>query len=226
MLSTRISSLYKVIHLRKITAYIYIFRITKLFSKAELYTSILPVDEVTRAEKFLFLKDQQRFIICHGILRQILSRYIRVQPYHILFDYNQNGKPSVIPKQNPENYRFNLSHSGDMVLVGITQGAEIGVDIEEMKPIDIMDDILLKNGTNGEVKKYHAIPKMKKKEYFYKWFTRKEAYVKATGEGLSKIFQTTDASQDHEYETLFFYAGITHYCATMCVNRKELRAVK
>ena len=93
--------------------------------------TLLSADEKRRAEKFFFIKNRNGFIAARGILRNILSRYLTVDPAAITFSYSPSGKPFLTVSSNLEGLSFNLSHSHRMTLYAVTLSRGVGVDLEE-----------------------------------------------------------------------------------------------
>ena len=151
-------------------------------------------DELARANRFSFEIDRQRFIAVRGTLRSILSRYMAIYPGHLHFFYNQYGKPSLAPEFSSYLLNFNLSHSGSMALYAITQNMEIGVDVECVRPSFEYEEIAERFFSANEVDILRTIPIEKKLEAFYNCWTRKEAYIKARGKGLSLPLDSFDVS--------------------------------
>lgn len=174
----------KIVYLSRKQIDIYLYQVDNFFSNLLCFQAILSTNEIRRAQRFRFRKDQNRFIICRSLLRQILSQYIEILPEKIFFEYNYYGKPFLNISQNPENFQFNLSHSGNMAAIGVVKGIEIGVDIEEIKEINGMEDIIKRYGSKEEYEIYQSCTKCKKAKTFYRWFTRKEAWGKAHGFGF------------------------------------------
>ena len=146
---------------------------------------ILTDDELERADRFSIEIDRQRFIAARGTLRSILSRYINIDPGYLRFNYNQYGKPFLAPEFSSYRLNFNLSHSGSMALYAITRNMEIGVDVERVRSDFEYEEIANRFFSVNEVAILRTIPTEKKLEAFYNCWTRKEAYIKAHGKGLS-----------------------------------------
>ena len=153
-------------------------------SIAEL-NQILSVDERTRANRYRFAQDRNRFVVRRGILRTILGHYLGVAPSQVRFRYEIHGKPVLADGTGNSNIRFNLSHSDGIALLAFTRNYKIGVDIERIRDISEMDQIAASFFSEGEYAVFRSLPKDKKKEAFFDCWTRKEAFVKATGDGLS-----------------------------------------
>jgi 4'-phosphopantetheinyl transferase len=155
---------------------------------------ILSADEIARADRFYFERDRTRFIAARGQLRTILARYLRVDPEIITFCYGARGKPFLDREAAPADLKFNLSHSGDLGLVGVTVGREIGVDIELMREMQDAEQIAKRFFSPIENKVFRSFPQTKRLEAFFACWTTKEAYIKATGDGLWRPTESFDVS--------------------------------
>jgi len=163
-------------------------------SRVEELRGILTDDELDSANRFSFEIDRQRFIAARGTLRSILSRYITIDPRHLRFYYNQYGKPFLAPEFSSYLLNFNLSHAGSMALYAITRNMEIGVDVERVRADFEYEEIAERFFSANEVAILRTIPTEKKLEAFYNCWTRKEAYIKAHGKGLSLPLDSFDVS--------------------------------
>jgi 4'-phosphopantetheinyl transferase len=164
------------------------------FSQMQQLSVILTDDELDRANRFSFEIDRQRFIAARGILRSILSRYTTIYPGHLRFSYNQYGKPFLAPEFSSYQLNFNLSHSDNMALYAITRNREIGIDVERVRSDVEYEEIAKQFFSVNERAILCMIPTEKKLEAFYNCWTRKEAYIKAHGEGLSLPLDSFDVS--------------------------------
>ena len=151
-------------------------------------------DERTKAEAFRFPKDRSQFIVSRGALRAILSRYLNLNPRILCFDYNPYGKPSLIAAQGGNILRFNLSHSRGMALIAITKNRDIGVDIEGINPNFPCLEIAEKFFSPLENSVLRSLPDHLQPTAFFTCWTRKEAYIKAVGKGLSIPLNGFDVS--------------------------------
>ncbi|NLG96275.1 MAG: 4'-phosphopantetheinyl transferase superfamily protein [Chloroflexi bacterium] len=143
---------------------------------------LLDDEERSRANRFYAAQDRRRFIAAHGQMRQILGRYCCQPPNSLRFDKNAYGKPFL--RGIPE-LRFNLSHSLDRGLLAISGERELGVDVEACRSLIDQENIARRFFAPGEVKELFSLPPEQQKEAFFACWTRKEAYVKARGKGLS-----------------------------------------
>ena len=145
---------------------------------------LLNAVERKRAERFYFTKHQRRFAVARGTLRRILSLYLEIPAGDIEFDYSDHGKPSISEQQNPKHVSFNLSHSGEWILLGVTQHDALGVDIEQRSDRCTLD-IAKRFFAPAEVEQLCELPPNQQQGEFFHIWTQKEAFIKAVGEGLS-----------------------------------------
>jgi 4'-phosphopantetheinyl transferase len=146
---------------------------------------LLATDEVQRAERFYFEEHRRRFIVARGTVRQILGRYTRLAPEHIAFEYGAKGKPELSGRATEASITFNLSHSFESALVAVARGATVGIDIELINPEYATEQIAERFFSRGEADTLRTLPAVARVEGFFSCWTRKEAYIKALGEGLS-----------------------------------------
>jgi 4'-phosphopantetheinyl transferase len=144
---------------------------------------ILNDQERQRAARFHFEGDSHRFIAAHGQLRILLGRYLAREPGTVAFQESRSGKPCL--GGDPGRLRFNLSHSGERALLAVALGREIGVDIERIDREVCLHEIAQRFFSPAEQCSLLACPKEEQREAFFRCWTRKEAFVKAHGEGLS-----------------------------------------
>lgn len=147
--------------------------------------SLLSLQELDRAERFRNEGDRRRYVVAHGILRRVLAGYRHADPRALRFTIGRNGKPSLSDESGPTALRFNLSHTEDMALIAVTLGREIGVDVERVRPISELDSIVESYFTPRERDTLRTMESTAKPAAFYRCWTRKESYAKATGGDLS-----------------------------------------
>ncbi len=147
--------------------------------------SILSPDEIARASRFHFKKDRLHFTRCRSSLRQLLAGYLQIPAADVRFEYLPGGKPRLVAEQNPRALQFNVSHSANMALIAVGSERRLGVDIEKIR-----DDV----DTNSLAERFfslreraglQALPDRLRVQGFFACWTRKEAFLKATGDGLS-----------------------------------------
>jgi len=153
--------------------------------KIQSLLDLLTSDEKQRASSYFATEDTNRFIVARGTLRIILSRYLEINPDQLRFNYNQYGKPALIETRNASGLRFNVSHSKQISLCAITREREVGIDVELIR--EDVDFLYIASHffSQDEVRALHALQRDLQKIAFFNCWTRKEAYIKARGEGLS-----------------------------------------
>jgi 4'-phosphopantetheinyl transferase len=158
------------------------------------WSSFLCKDERDRARRFKFAHDAYRYTASRALLRIVLAEYLRLDPRDLVFDYSTNGKPFL---SRGGQLRFNLSHSHDAALIGVTLGREIGVDVERIR--DDLDDLEVEEiarqfFSKAEQSALATLPAIRRRGAFFDCWTRKEAFVKARGDGLSLPLDQFDVS--------------------------------
>lgn len=144
----------------------------------------LETDERERASRFHFQIHREQFIVGRGVLREILSRYLGVGPERLLFIYNPYNKPSLA--EGFGELRFNVSHSNEVALYALTLGREVGLDVEFIREdFPDMEQVAEHVFSQQEIATLKALPQELRNRAFFNCWTRKEAYIKALGEGLS-----------------------------------------
>ncbi len=175
--------------------HLWVFPLDVSDEEREKLLPILSPEELRRARRFHFEHDRQRYVVGRGRLREILAFYLVTPPETIIFAYNEFGKPFVAsPVTSP--LHFNLSHSDAWGVVGITQLPKIGVDIEKIKDtVDILA-IARRFFAAGEVSALLKAPTHQQREFFFSCWTRKEAFIKAIGRGLTFSLQDFEVTID------------------------------
>lgn len=147
---------------------------------------ILADDERQRADRFHFEKDRRHFTAARGVMRILLADYLAQRPEKVRFAYNNYGKPRLTDKNNETDLRFNLTHSHGLALLAVTHGREIGVDVERLRAMEGDGEPLAERFFSPrEVSVLRPLPPQLRREAFFHCWTRKEAYIKAQGKGLS-----------------------------------------
>jgi 4'-phosphopantetheinyl transferase len=152
--------------------------------------SNLSADESQRAAHFHFPVGRKHYIVAHGVLRDLLARYLHCKPSHLSFSTNDYGKPAL----NNHKLEFNLSHSREFALIAITQKRNVGVDVERIRSNLEHESIARRFFSPNEVAELMALPLEQKEVAFFNGWTRKEAYIKAQGLGLSLPLDSFDVS--------------------------------
>src|SRR6185295_998646 len=158
-------------------------------AESERLRSLLSGEERDRAARFAFGRDQKRFIAAHGRVREILAMRMGRAPAALEFRCSEHGKPSL---RDAGGCRFNLTHSEGIAALAICDGFEIGIDLEQLRPL--AERVAEFYFSQCEVKALSRLPGSEQLVGFYRCWTRKEAIVKAIGEGLSRSLDTFDVS--------------------------------
>ena len=154
--------------------------------------SLLSAEERARAARFVFEADRRRFVVAHGGLREILAGYVGVAPASLTFASGPSGKPAVVEPRT--GLRFNLSDSRGLALVAVTRGREVGVDVEAVRAAEDLDDLGASCFSPTERRALAAVPEASRLEAFFDGWTRKEAFVKMLGDGLSRPLDSFDVT--------------------------------
>ncbi|HMR63550.1 MAG TPA: 4'-phosphopantetheinyl transferase superfamily protein [Anaerolineae bacterium] len=152
---------------------------------------LLSIDEQARASRFVFEKDRRHFTVGRGILRQILARYLPVAPAYLRFNYSPYGKPAL-----DESFQlsFNLSHSHGLAVYAVTRRRKVGIDLERVRPLEDMTGLARRFFSPAEFEALSSLSALDEPVGFFSAWTRKEAYVKAVGSGLSHPLHEFDVS--------------------------------
>jgi len=153
----------------------------------------LSPDERSRAERFHFRRDRDLYVVGRSMMRTLLGGYLGCQPREIRFCYSAHGKPEL-PTDSHTDLQFNLSHSQELALFAITRGRKIGVDIEFMRSSTVEGKLAERVFSSGELAAFNALPNELKQRGFFNGWTRKEAFIKAVGGGLSLSLDRFDVS--------------------------------
>ena len=155
----------------------------------------LAEDEIRRADRFHFEKDRRHFIAGRGTLRILLAAYLARQPQEICFAYGNYGKPLLATENGGNDLRFNLTHSHGLALLALTRGRDIGVDVERIRDMERDGEPLAERFFSPcESAALRSLSPELRREAFFRCWTRKEAYIKAHGQGLSLPLDQFDVS--------------------------------
>jgi 4'-phosphopantetheinyl transferase len=168
--------------LSKSDVHIWTLRTGASHSAAAKLERVLNRDETERAARFRFDHLRQSFVITHGAVRCLLARYLKLDPASIQFNYGSKGKPALA---SVTGIQFNVTHSGGLAAVALTVGCELGLDIEYIRPLSEMTQIASQFFCTEESSEIMSLPPNERERAFFCCWTRKEAYIKAIGDGLS-----------------------------------------
>jgi 4'-phosphopantetheinyl transferase len=173
---------------------------------ADCEAGILSADEIARANRFHFENDRKHFIRCRSALRSLLAGYLAIPAIDIRFEYLAGGKPQLATGQNPHALQFNVSHSANMALIAVGSERRLGVDIEKIRSDVDTAALAERFFSPRERAGLRALPDRLRVPAFYACWTRKEAFLKATGDGLSfplaDFSVTTHPDLDPELEEI------------------------
>lgn len=172
-------------------AHVWVANLQRSKTELEVLKSTLCMDEQKRADRFRFIEDTQTFIVARGILRLLLSKYLNIAPQKLLFEKNKYGKlflaAQILEKKQSSTFpqiQFNLSHSHGLALFAFAMHQQIGVDIELIRPnVDFLE-IADRFFSEQEYQDLLKLAANKQLPAFYNCWSRKEAFIKALGEGL------------------------------------------
>jgi 4'-phosphopantetheinyl transferase len=154
----------------------------------------LSEEERRRADRFRFARDRDDFTVARATLRAILGRYLNIEPARVEFHYGEFGKPALVRERHGNALDFNASRSGGLAIVAVAHGREIGADLERIRPgfqhLEIADRFF----SPRECATLKALPIELQLEAFFRCWTRKEAYAKAKGTGMSHPLQEFSVS--------------------------------
>jgi len=155
---------------------------------------LLSSDERDRAARFHFVRDRHRFIVGRSLLRDLLGRYLGCDPRAVRFGYGPKGKPSLAGHHVLSRLSFNVSHSHGTAVLAFAFGRAIGVDIERHPAPDDGDAVASHFFSRDEVRALGSLSATERPSAFLRCWTRKEAYIKARGDGLSLPLDSFDVS--------------------------------
>src|SRR5437899_1392204 len=181
-------------HLRASQDEVHVWRVSLDQLQAPKFIALLDDDERTRAARFRFQEHHNRFTVARGALRTILGRYLEVEPAALQFSYGRYGKPALAEGFATNTINFNLSHSGEFMLLAVTRGREVGIDIELINQEFATTEIAERFFSRREILSLRSQARQLQTEGFFNCWTRKEAYIKARGEGLSLPLDQFDVS--------------------------------
>ena len=158
------------------------------------FRNTLDEAELQRAGRFYFERHRRAFIVGRGFLRDVLGRYLKSSPEVLEFSYGAYGKPALNGEHKDTKLRFNMSHSHDIGLLAITEKRVVGVDVEHIRADFATEEIARRFFSRCEVDVFNTLAKEEQVAAFFRCWTRKEAFIKATGRGLSQALDGFDVT--------------------------------
>jgi 4'-phosphopantetheinyl transferase len=171
---------------------------------AEYCERILSEDELERADRFHFDRDRRRFVVGRGLLRMILARYVHIPPAEFFFFYGHHGKPRLTPTRASASLHFNVSHSGGLALYAVTRDCELGIDVERVRPMSDADQIAASYFSAREQRQWMSLSSAQQEKAFFKFWTCKEACLKAEGGGLAESMKQLEIFENPPTEARTF----------------------
>jgi 4'-phosphopantetheinyl transferase len=165
--------------------------LVSLEAQREFERSLAP-DERERAARFHFPIHRARFIAGRGLLRKLLGNYLGMEPRSLEFSYGPQGKPAL--RGSEATFHFNLAHSEDILLVAITRSGIVGVDVEQVRVLADVEELVARFFSATECAQFGNLPVEQKPLGFFNLWTRKEAWLKATGEGITHLLNQVEVS--------------------------------
>jgi 4'-phosphopantetheinyl transferase len=150
--------------------------------------------ELARAGRFRFERDRCNFIAGRAFLRKTLAEYLQADPRELLFAYTETGKPFLDGRFSRSGFCFNLAHTGNFALLAVTRLGAVGVDVECVRPLEDMERLVQSFFSPREVIAFMALPPEERPAAFYRLWTRKEAWLKAVGEGIAHLLSHVEVT--------------------------------
>jgi 4'-phosphopantetheinyl transferase len=179
---------------------LYLLDLRSMDASQAKWQHLLSEDEQQRVARFHFERDRRSYGVTRGVLRSLLADYVESSPEKLSFRYSNRGKPALERPSASCGLAFNVSHSGDFALLGFTRRKEIGVDIEKIRGDFDSAAIARRFFSAQEQTQLAGLPADQQHHAFFRCWTRKEAFIKALGEGLSHPLRQFDVSLDSSVE--------------------------
>jgi 4'-phosphopantetheinyl transferase len=160
----------------------------------EKFRETLEEHELDRASRFHFEKHRRHFTAGRGVLRQLLSQYLGTKPEQLRLSYGAYGKPALNGEHKDSRLRFNMSHSHEVALFAFAEDRELGVDVEHIRTDFASEEVARRFFSRREVETFNALPRHDQVAAFFKCWTRKEAFIKVIGKGLSQPLDKFDVT--------------------------------
>lgn len=163
-------------------------------SVLEGFKKTLSRDELERAARFHFSQHRNRYIVARGWLRQLLGGYLSIPAETLKFDYGPRGKPALAAASKASGLQFNLAHSEGLSLITVAQAVSVGIDVERVRTLPDADELVARFFSKRENSEFKLLPEDQKPAAFFNLWTRKEAWLKATGEGIAHLLSRVEVS--------------------------------
>jgi 4'-phosphopantetheinyl transferase len=163
---------------------LHIWRVSLLVSEEQVarWEQVLPAPEIERSRRFYHAVHRRAYTVSHGVLRTLLAKYLGASPQQLAFCYGRAGKPAL--EDMGTDLAFNMSHSGDLAVYAFARDCRLGVDIEQVRPMADLELVASQFFSAEERSELLALEAADRVAAFFRCWTRKEAYIKAIGDGL------------------------------------------
>jgi 4'-phosphopantetheinyl transferase len=158
------------------------------------WTEMLSPSERERARRFHFEQHRRRFIVGRGVLRSLLGRYLEADPCEIELGVGAFGKPMLAGRFEGNALQFNVSHTEDLALLAFTRAGQIGVDVERVRPLEDAGELVARFFSRRENAAFQRLAAELQPAAFFSLWTRKEAWLKATGEGIAHSLRLVEVA--------------------------------
>jgi 4'-phosphopantetheinyl transferase len=170
--------------------------------------AVVDPDERRRAARFRFLRDRDRYVVGRATLRRVLAGCTGEDPARLRFTYNERGKPYLAEPYS--RIHFNLAHTQGLAVLAVGLIPDVGVDVEATASMTDLDDLAERCFSPAELRMYHILPPPARTKAFYLAWTRKEAFIKATGEGVGRPLDSFDVELVPDAEPRFLRVPAGH----------------
>ena len=157
-------------------------------------TDVLAPSERQRAGLFRFERDRRRFLAGRGTLRTILGCYLRAHPASVALKAGAHGKPMLAGSFAESDLHFNLAHCEDLAILAVARGRVVGVDLERIRSLDDAEEMAARFCSPRELAEFQSLPPSEREAGFFRLWTRKEAWLKATGKGIGESLESVEVS--------------------------------
>jgi len=196
------------------------------------FSALLPEREAARAKRFFYDRDRHPYTVAQATLRVLLGRYLQIPPESVRTQNGPQGKPYLAKQLHASKLQFNISHSLGMALFAFAHQRELGIDIEKIRPNFASRDIAQRYFSRQETAELDALPPASYTEAFFLCWTRKEAYIKARGQGLHipldsfSVTLTPDrpatlTSSDSECWSIYSFRPSPEFVAAVVAERHD-----
>jgi len=150
------------------------------------YRGLLNAAERQQEPRFYFERDRRRYLVTRALVRTVLSRYAAIEPKAWVFAENKWGRPEIVNEPARQlDLSFNISHTHALIVLGVTKGRALGVDVENVRAREVAIEVADRYFAPSEVAALHTVPRQQQQDRFFEYWTFKESYIKARGMGLS-----------------------------------------